>query len=528
MVVFAGRGPVGEGHIAGQIPVAVGRLGDRRFAGVALADGLRSVGAGEDRIELDVRGVDLPRFGRPVEVYGPFQFEVFQQRELDVDVAAEIPDVGLVVSAGFACGVVVEPVGPSVSLHPGVDHRGHGDDPVERVPGAVHEVGPDARIAGDVGRDFQPVVQQRARSVHAEAVLVELRPFEDAVLPEITHRQRVGQLFGTSGEFDVVVVHHGGLEVEVRPVAVGVECRIAAVEMVDVALAVPELLSRVEARLVVERHVVDRPEEFGIAGHLLHGDIAVVFDREFSRAALFRGDQDDAVGGLVAIDGGRCGVFEHRDRLDVLRVHLVERGFEAVDDDQRRRVVERADTAHGDRTAVGAGLSGGLRHLYAGNLALQGEGDVGDRAVLEVGGRDGGDGAGEFLLAGRAVSDDHDVVQGEGILLEDDVQTGEGPGHLELLFLVPEVGDFQRLADPGQDREGAVRCGRGAGLPLLHGHDDADDGVELFVRHLALDADLRAGLCMRGQDETSSQCREPQTQVFGIAEFLHFRLVLGW
>ena len=65
-------------------------------------------------------------------------------------------------------------------------------------------------------------------------------PSRDTVLPEITHRQRVGQLFGTSGELDVVVVHHGGLEVEIRPVTVGVECRVAAVEVVDIALAVPE------------------------------------------------------------------------------------------------------------------------------------------------------------------------------------------------------------------------------------------------------------------------------------------------
>lgn len=139
IVVVAGRGPVGEGDVARKVAVAVGRFGDRRLARGAFADGLRTVGTGEDRVEIHVRGVDLPRFGRAVVVDGAFQPQVFQQRQLQVEVAAEIPGFGLVETSGFAHGVVVEPVGPAVSLHLGVDHRAHGHDPVERVARAVHQ-----------------------------------------------------------------------------------------------------------------------------------------------------------------------------------------------------------------------------------------------------------------------------------------------------------------------------------------------------------------------------------------------------
>ena len=311
MVVVAGRCPVGEGDVARKVAVAVGRFGDRRLARGAFADGLRTVGSREDFVEVHVRGVDLPRFGRAVVVDGAFQPQVFQQRQLQVEVAAEIPGFGLVETSGFAHGVVVEPVGPAVSLHLGVDHRAHGHDPVERVARAVHQVVLDARIPGDVGRDFQPVLEQRAGRVDAEVILVVLRAFEDAVLPQIAHRQRVGQLVGAAVELHVVVVQDRGLEVEVGPVAVGVERRIVALaEMLDVALAVTGLLARVEARLVVEVHVIDRSEQVGIAGHLLDRDVSVVLDLQAARTAFLRGDEDDAVGGLVAVDGGRGGVFQ--------------------------------------------------------------------------------------------------------------------------------------------------------------------------------------------------------------------------
>ena len=436
---------------------------------------------------------------------------------MQVEVAAEIPGFGLVETSGFAHGVVVEPVGPAVTLHLGVDHRAHGHDPVERVARAVHQVVLDARIPGDVGRNLQPVLEQRAGRVDAEVILVVLRAFEDAVLPQVAHRQRVGQLVGAAVELHVVVVQDRGLEVEVGPVAVGVERRIVALaEMLDVALAVTGLLARVEARLVVEVHVIDRSEQVGIAGHLLDRDVSVVLDLQAARTAFLRGDEDDAVGGLVAVDGGRGGVFQDRHRLDVLGVHLVERRFESVDDDQRRRIVERADAAHGDRAAVGSGLARGLGHLHARDLA-----------VLEVGGRDRRYGAREFLLAGRAVADDHDVLHGEGVLFERDVGAGHGLRHFELLFLVAEIRYLDRLADTGRDGERAVRAGRRAGLPALDSYDDARDRVVLFVRDLSLDADLCAGLRMHGQEEEPGQRREPQTQMGAIAVF-HVQRFLGW
>ena len=283
IVVVARRGPVGEGDVARKVAVAVGRFGDRRLARGAFADGLRAVGSGEDRVKVHVRGVDLPRFGRAVVVDRTLQPQVFQQRQLQIEVAAEIPRFGLVETAGFAHGVVVEPVGPAVTLHLGVDHRAHGHDAVERVARAVHQIVLDARITGDVGRNLQPVPEQRAGRVDAEIILVVLRAFEDAVLPQIAHRQRVGQLVRAAVKLYIVVVQDRGLEIEIGPVAVGVERRIAAVaEMCDVVLAVTRLLARVEARLVVEVHVVDRPEQVGVAGHLLDRDVAVVLDLQAS------------------------------------------------------------------------------------------------------------------------------------------------------------------------------------------------------------------------------------------------------
>ena len=158
---------------------------------------------------------------------------------------------------------------------------------------------------------------------------------------------------------------------------------------------------------------------------------------------------------------------------------------------------------------------------------MQGQRYVGDWAVLEIGGRHRRYGARELLLAGRAVADDHDVLHGEGILLERDVGAGHGLRHLELLFLVAEIRYLERLADTGRDGERTVRAGRRAGLPAMDSYDDARDRVVLFVRDLSLNADLCAGLRMHGQKEESGQRCEPQAQMGAIAVF-HVQRFLSW
>ena len=161
--------------------------------------------------------------------------------------------------------------------------------------------------------------------------------------------EEVADLTAAAADVEVeVLVDREILEHQVIPVVVRievlVESRLRAVDLVGrverlVGVERSGLLGGVEDCLVVELHVGHA------VGHLLyhrgHREGVLQTDRDVHLlrvAAVFRVDEDDAVGAARTVDGGRLSVLEHRERLDRLGRHVVEhvaQHLHAVEDDQR-------------------------------------------------------------------------------------------------------------------------------------------------------------------------------------------------
>ena len=120
-------------------------------------------------------------------------------------------------------------------------------------------------------------------------------------------------------------------------------------------------------------------------GTLIHGEGKLGLTVACAHAAL-GGDEDHTVTGARAVEGGRCGVFEDADALDVCRCNVAQG---AVIDGSVHYVERCGRGVDGAKTtdAEGAGftrLTGGGGHLYAGGGTAQGTRDVRDGAFLQV------------------------------------------------------------------------------------------------------------------------------------------------
>ena len=96
---------------------------------------------------------------------------------------------------------------------------------------------------------------------------------------------------------------------------------------------------------------------------------------------------------------------------------------DTVDDDERLAVTTEADVIVEPTHRTGV-----LADLQAGDLALEGGGQVGLLGGGDVLGLDVGDGGGQGRFLLRTVTDDHRLFQFGGFLLQGDVQ-GRGVGH---------------------------------------------------------------------------------------------------
>ena len=268
--------------------------------------------------------------------------------------------------------------------------------------------------------------------VHLHVVGVLLDVGDDAVFVRDRRVEEVADLTAAAADVEVeVLVDREILEHQVIPVVVRievlVESRLRAVDLVGrverlVGVERSGLLGGVEDCLVVELHVGHA------VGHLLYhrGHREGVFqtDRDVHLlrvAAVFRVDEDDAVGAARTVDGGRLSVLEHRERLDRLGRHVVEhvaQHLHAVEDDQRCVArPEGRNAADVEGGAVVAGFARGLARDHAGDVAgeRRGQRTGGD---IQVGGFYGGDRGDHRLLFLRAVADDHDFVERVALLGE--------------------------------------------------------------------------------------------------------------
>ena len=198
-------------------------------------------------------------------------------------------------------------------------------------------------------------------------------------------------------------------------------------------------------------------------------------------AALCR-DDDYAVTGLGAVDGGRSGILHDLDVLDVNRVQVVEqlrvRGRIAVDHVQRVvAAVDRAVTADADRRGGARSTVHLLQRDTRGHtcegLRHRGVRHLGDLVAL-----DRGNGRRDGALGDGTVTHGHRLLQQQAVVLQHDVEVGS---RSHPLGDIADAGDFEGRARSDPDREPAVDVGDdtvgGAG------HDDggADDRLSGLV-----------------------------------------------
>ena len=136
------------------------------------------------------------------------------------------------------------------------------------------------------------------------------------------------------------------------------------------------------------------------------------------------GGQDDAVGAADTENGRGGSILEDGDVLDLIGVDLAERAFDAVNEHERFRAVERADTPDADDRVVTARDAGILHRLEAGELAGQGISQRSGRRFEEFLTRHVGDGAGQGHLALLSIADDHQLLECLGIQFQDHIEGG--------------------------------------------------------------------------------------------------------
>jgi hypothetical protein len=186
------------------------------------------------------------------------------------------------------------------------------------------------------------------------------------------------------------------------------------------------------------------------------------------------GDDDDAVGGLGAVDRRRRGALQHLDALDVVRVEIADaidavvlrrrvgarggaedgvgaRLEHVVADDDAVHHVERiggavdgghAAEAHLHAAARGAGVRVDLR---AGDLALEGVLDGGRGRAVELLSGDDRDVVRRVDVGDARRRAGHDLgLELQDVALEGDVRFGRVGGHRDVLAAVADAPDAKR------------------------------------------------------------------------------------
>ena len=302
---------------------------------------------------------------------------------------------------------------------------------------------------------------------------------DDALVVHVADGEVGAGVLGTARHGDVVLLTDGGLRHHVLPVDL--------VELVVIAAG-----EGGEGRTAVGLDGLPvHGQPVGQGGHFEPGseggdtDGGVEVHAGLAGLALAGGHEDDAVGTVGAVDGGRGGVLEDLDALDILRVEPAQVGgravVDAIHDPERVGVaVDRGDTADADVVAAGR-VAAGLGDHDAGCGALEALGDGDRRALVHRLGVDGSDRSGHVAFLLGTVTDDHGLFQEELVLFKDEVEACLAAGELLLDLAVADAGrDDDRVVRDGQGI-GAGGVGRGADGRALDEHAGGHDRVSVGV-----------------------------------------------
>ena len=243
----------------------------------------------------------------------------------------------------------------------------------------------------------------------------------------------------------------------------------------------------------------------------------------FAGIALFGRNEDHAVGGLTAVQGGGRGTLEDRDALDILGVEVrnavaaiavpgightaygrvgllggrIENGHTV---DHIERLVVAGDRPHAADAYLGrsARTRGVLVHLHAGRLARKRQDQVGILHRRELRPPDLIGRIGQVGIVAFEPQRRHDHLGDRlHILLQHDFEFGTG-SRPDTLVDIPQTRDIEHGTGQDGDREFAFGKGRDPvrGTPFDNG--SPGDGIARFIGDTAVDNHLPGrGLGMR-------------------------------
>ena len=312
--------------------------------------------------------------------------------------------------------------------------------------------------------------------------LLSARVGQHTALLEVAGTGHIAHILIATRYVDALPVLEARLVSQVIPVGVGMSVGIGAVvKLLDVLVGEGRRLARAGQGHIVIGSVLARAHAVHQSRGIGETIIAVVRNTGLSVLTTLRSDEDHTVGSLRTVDGGRCGVLQYGDTLNILRVERVDiAGLHTIHEDIGAGVVERTHTTHADATAVHTGSTGCSRHGDTGHEALQTggyvvDGSVVERLAVDLGHRSGKVG---FLLC--TVTDDHHFVERLLVFRKSNFERCTFPRH----FLGGEahVGDNQGgiLGHVGQCKT-SVHVGDGTVMCTFHKNRRSDNGFSVGV-----------------------------------------------
>ena len=243
--------------------------------------------------------------------------------------------------------------------------------------------------------------------------------------------------------------------------------------------------------------------------------LEIVEDAAGALLARLRRHEHDTVTGLDTIDGGGGGVLQDLYGGDGLRIQIADViDLEAVHDHERRGLGVRGITADLDRRG-GTRSAGRIHDLDAGRLTLEGLGDIGRRAVLEVGLLHGSDGARNVALALDAIADDHGFLQEFRVFSQDDVDDGTS-GQRDRLGRIADAGEGEGSTGRNTDLIVSTQVRLRTNSLVTAEHDrGSNDGFATRISDFSLDRDVLGERCRSGNDQ--QPCEEKAAN--GVEDF---------
>ena len=175
--------------------------------------------------------------------------------------------------------------------------------------------------------------------------------------------------------------------------------------------------------------------------------------------ALLGGDDDNAVTAADSIDRCCSRILQHGDALDIRRVqvhHLT--GLHTVYNIKRMVIrAVRAESADYDVCVVRTRGTHGLHGCNSGEFTCQHTGHIGLWRLLKILRSNVDDRGSHILLLLHAVAHDHDFVQEQRILRQNDAKVLAG--ELHGLVCVAYAADFELGAHSHRDGEFSIRAG---------------------------------------------------------------------